>query len=306
MLHKKKEEHIGTILALLSALWWGAFPVLVNRGTQTIPPILFAGLSFLLASFVALCFVLVQGNINEFKRREAYGTLLMVTVCIVIVPYLLFFIGASKTSGVNSSLLLLSEIIFTALFTHFIGEKTSISKLVGMGGVFFGALLILYREGAIQLNQGDALIILSTITFPIGNFYAKRAFHHVSPAVVLFIRFFLGGLFILLVSSIVESPFRISEVFSYDWRFILVNGLVLLGIGKIIYYEAFKRLDISKTISILTTFPLFSFIMLIGIFHEHITTLQWVGMVIMLIGAYFSISRSSVNPMETKYAPPGA
>jgi drug/metabolite transporter (DMT)-like permease len=43
------------------------------------------------------------------------------------------------------------------------------------------------------------------------------------------------------------------------------------------WYEAFGRLDISKAISLSMTFPLFSLIMLAGIFKEAISSYQWLG-----------------------------
>ena len=225
----------------------------------------------------------------------------MITICIVIVPYILLFIGASKTSGVNTSVLLLSEIIFTLIFTHFIGEKTTGYKLMGAGGVFIGALFILYN-GSFQLNIGDILIIISTITYPIGNFYAKKALNVVSPAIILFTRFLLGGLFILGFALIVEPNVNFGEIISNYWLYILFSGLILLGIGKVIWYEGLKRVDISKAISLTMTFPLFSLLVLVAIFKESVSIYQWIGIIIMMIGVFFSIKRPSVDPQTTKYA----
>ncbi len=224
----------------------------------------------------------------------------MVTLCIVIIPYTLFFIGSSKTSGLNSSLLLLSEIIFTLVFTHFIGEKTTIIKLVGALGVFVGALFILYN-GNFRLNIGDLLVILSTATYPVGNFYAKKALNFVSSSTILLVRFLLGGFFILITSLFLESQSGILQPIIANWGLILFTGLILLGVGKIIWYEGLKRLDISKAISLAMSFPLFSLVVLMAVFKETPSVFQWLGMLMMAIGVFFSIKRVSVNPALTKY-----
>ncbi len=169
-----KQETKGVILSIVSAALWGMFPVVVNRGSRHIPPLTFAAISTLLAAAGSLVYTALKGNLHELKKRETYSSLLMVTLCIVIVPFVLFFVGSSKTSGINTSLLLLSEIIFTLLFTPLIGEKTTVEKLTGASGVLIGALLILYN-GTFRLNTGDIMVIASTVTYPIGNFYAKRA-----------------------------------------------------------------------------------------------------------------------------------
>jgi drug/metabolite transporter (DMT)-like permease len=226
----------------------------------------------------------------------------MITLCIVIIPYTLFFIGSSMTSGINTSLLLLSEIIFTLLFTPLIGEKTTVEKLVGAAGVFGGALLILYN-GTFHLNLGDIMVIASTATYPVGNFYAKKALNQVSPPIILFVRFFLGGLFMLPIALLAEGRSHMAPVAFADWPILLFTGLILLGVGKIIWYEALRRLDISKAISLGMTFPLFSIILLVGIFKEPVSRYQWTGIGIMMVGVFFSVRRLSVDPASTRYGP---
>lgn len=287
---------------LIAVTMHGIFPVLVNYGTQSIPPLMFAAITMLLAAAGFFVYVLLKGKLYELKNKKAYMSLIKVTIFISIIPSILFFIGASKTSGINSSMLLLSEIIFTLLFTPLIGEKTTIKKIIGAVGIFIGAVLISYN-GKVSFNIGDVLVIASTITFPIGNFYAKKAFNLVSPEIVLFVRFFLSGFFILFLALLVEPQSDISAIISQHWELILFTGLVLLGIGKMIWYEGFKRLDISKSISLAMTFPIFSLIVLIFFFKEIPSTLQWVGILIMAIGVYFSIKRKSTDPTLTKYAP---
>jgi drug/metabolite transporter (DMT)-like permease len=275
---------------------------MVNRGVQNIPPLLFAAFSAILACVASFIYTAFRGKLHELKRVKAWFPLIMVTLCIVVIPYTLLFIGASKTSGTNTSVLLLSEIIFTLIFTPFIGEKTTLYKIIGAGGVFFGALLILFN-GKLQLNIGDLLIILSTVPYPIGNFYAKKAMNIVSPATILFVRFILGGLFLFALAALTIKNLNIQNVFIDNWKLILFNGLILLGIGKMIWYSGLKRLDISKGISLIMTFPLFSLIVLVGVFNEQISIYQWVGIAIMMIGVFFTIKRSSVDPAKTKYTP---
>jgi drug/metabolite transporter (DMT)-like permease len=263
---------------------------------------MFAAVTTLFAACGSFIYAAFKGKLHELKNKKAYSSLIMITLCIVIIPYTLFFVGSSKTSGINSSLLLLSEIIFTLLFTPFIGEKTTITKLIGAIGIFIGAALILYN-GKFNLNIGDVLIIFSTITYPIGNFYSKKALNFVSPAIILLVRFFLGGIFILAIALLIEPQAHIFEIISLHWGLILFIGMVLLGLGKILSYEGLKRLDISKTISLAMTFPIFSLIVLIGFFKEIPSIFQWIGIIIMAVGVYFSVKRQSINPALTKYAP---
>jgi probable blue pigment (indigoidine) exporter len=295
-----RQETNGVVLALTSAALYGIFPVVVNRGTRHLSPLFFAAVSTLLAAAGALVYTVLKGKVCELKKKEAYSSLLMVTLCIVIIPYILFFIGSSKTSGINNSLLLLSEVIFTLIFTPLIGERTTFEKLAGAIGVLIGSGLILYN-GQFRLNGGDMMIIASTITYPIGNFYAKKALARVSPSTILLVRFALGGLFILPVALLVE-PHSTDKIFR-EWPLLLFTGFVVLGAGKIVWYEALGRLDISKANSLGSTFPVFSLIILIGLFKESVSPYQWTGIAVIMIGLFFSIRRASTDPRLTRYSP---
>jgi drug/metabolite transporter (DMT)-like permease len=185
------------------------------------------------------------------------------------------------------------------MFTPLIGEKTTLEKLVGALGVLIGAGLILYN-GEFRLKIGDIMVVGSTVTFPIGNFYAKKALFRVSPSTILLVRFSLGGLFMLFLAMLMET--RSWTIVFGEWPLLLFTGLVLLGVGKIVWYEALGRLDISKAISLGMTFPLFSLAVLIGVFRERVSPYQWIGIGAMMIGVFFSIRRPSIDPKLTRYA----
>ena len=295
---KLKSEDKGVIIVLIHAAIFSLFPILVNRGTQSIPPLTFAALSTLTAACACFFYALSQNQLHQIKNKKTWFPLLMITLFIVVIPYSLLFIGSQKTSGINTSILLLSEIIFTLIFTHFFGEKTTGIKICGGLAIFLGALLILFN-GAFSLNLGDILIILSTVTYPIGNFYAKKALNWLSSAGILFIRFLLGGLFISVLAIFFESPEL--NFTSKEWSFILFTGIILLGVGKMIWYEGFKRLDISKAILINKVSPLFSLIILVFYFKEIISIYQTLGIAIMMLGVYLSVKRKSTDPRLTKY-----
>ncbi len=297
---KKKQEAIGVSIALFSAVMWGLFPVIVVVGVKEISPLSYAALSMVIAAIGTFIYAAFTGKLREFSVRKAYVPLIMITLCIVVIPYILFFIGASKTSGVNTSVLMLSEIIFTLVFTQFIGEPTTRLKLYGAGGILVGAICILFN-GTFTINMGDVLIIASTVTYPVGNFYAKKALNMVSPAMILFFRSFFGALCIFIVARIVEPEIAMGSLLQDHWIIIVLNGLILLGFAKIVWYEGLKRLDISKAISLTMTFPLFSLIILVLFYGETVSWYQATGIIIMMIGVYFSVKRQSVDPEQTLY-----
>lgn len=297
MNHKEK---IGIALILIGTATYGLFPIFVKLGTTQTPPITLMALSTLLAALFSFFYLAVRREFNSLKNKQAWPLIIYVTIFVVIIPYALFSLGAARTSGLNTSMLLLAEIIFTLIFTHFIGEKTTVLKIAGSGAIFIGALFLLY-QGEIKLNLGDILIILSTMTYPIGNFFAKKALNIVTPSTILFSRFLLGGLFMLILARMFEPTANIKSVVETSWLSIVSIGVITLAVGKIFYYEALKRLDISKTISLGMTFPLFSLLIIVLFFKETINLYQGIGIVIMMLGVYLSVKRPSVDQNLTKY-----
>lgn len=296
---KTNKENIGSLFIFLSSFIWALFPIIVNKGTHTIPPLTFAGLSTLTTALCAFFFLIPSQRWSEVSNKKSFVPLLVLTLCIVIIPYSLFFMGAQRTSGINSSFLLLMEVIFTLIFTHFIGEKTTRIKLIGSLGVFIGACFIVLHTTFIP-NLGDILIVASTATYPIGNFYSKIALKHTSIPTILFFRSFLGGLFILCLGIFFEHQ-SLPTILHDHWKLIALNGVIILGLSKLFWYKGLRFLDISKAISLSIIAPLFSLLVLVFFFHEKISFYQGVGISIMMIGMYFSIKRKSVESHLTKY-----
>lgn len=301
-----EEENIGIFFGFIHALLGGMFPVIVSQGVSKIPPLFFASFTTLLAATVAFCYTLQQKKFSDIRKKKSYIPVLLVTLFNIVIPHLLFFTGAAITSNLNIVMFLLSEIIFTLIFTQFIGEKTTLLKILGAGGIFLGGFFILYNGAKITLNWGDILIILSTTAYPLGNFFSKKALNIVSPSLILFLRFFIGGLALLLFSFVIESTINIGALTSEQWLMMALTGVIVVGIGKIMWYESLKRLDISKAVSIGMTFPFFSLIALIVFLQEKLSIYQTIGIGCMLVGVFLSVYRKSVPISATKYAPDSA
>lgn len=225
----------------------------------------------------------------------------MITLC-GTVPYSLYIIGAAKTGNVNAALLLLAEIIFTVIFTPFIGEKTSAQKIIGASVVLVGAAVIMYHPGTPVISHfGDVLVILSTLLYPVNNFYGKKALNFLSPSIIIFGRLFLGGIFLSLLALVVEPAAIWFSVFSLNWPIILSYGLIILFISRIMWYKGLKHLDISKAVLLGMTFPAFSILILLYL-GQQISGREWLGFLVLMIGTMVTVFRPSVNQAHTKYA----
>ncbi len=293
-MNTEKSERRGVFFIILNTMLWGIFPVLINRGSHTIPPLTFAAFTALIGAVGAFLYSLYKKTTQEIYRRNTYFPLLMIILFISLIPSILLFVGTSKTTALNTSLLGLSEIIFTLIFTHFYGETTTATKLIGAFGILIGAGFILFH-GSWHLNSGDVLIIVSTAFYPIGNLYSKRLVKIISPETILMVRWGVSGLILLGLAAIFENFSQWPNIIVANWKLLIVNGLFLYFLSKLFWYQSLKQLDITKAISLNMTYPIFSILLLLAL-GEKISLLQGVGIIIMALGVIFSLRRKSTNP----------
>lgn len=287
MLKTLSQERKAELLIMTEVAIFAFFPIFANHATKLMPPILFAGITMLVAAFFLFLYILFKKELADCKNTKALAYILGVTVFIVILPSILIYTGTSKTSTVNTAILLQMEILFTFLivgiFTH---EKITAVKILGGFLILLGAISVLYN-GVFRINWGDILIIAGTAFYPIGNMYAKKALHLVPPSVVLFLRSILGGGALLLISFAFEH-YNVSflHYFRENLTFLLLNGLLIYCITKLIWYEGLKRIDISKAVPLGMTHPAFSLLYAYIFFHEIPTAYQWLGFLIIFLGIF--------------------
>lgn len=286
-MNKIESERWGELLIICEVLVYALFPIVVNYTTKLMPPILFAGLSTIMAGVALFTYILIKKQLSKLKNIQALKYILAVTLFVIIIPSILIFTGTSKTSGINTTILLQTEILFAFLICGvFVGEKITPQRIGGAITVVIGAIAILYN-GTLQINRGDLLIIAGTFFFPIGNIYAKKALKLTTPAVILLVRSFLGGMILVLISLLFENyQVSFSGYVVDNFKFILLNGALIYGLSRLLWYEGLKRLDISKATSLAISYPAFSLFYSYIFLKEIPTIFQWIGFIIIFWGIF--------------------
>ena len=149
-------------------------------------------------------------------------------------------------------------------------------------------------NGGFTFNWGDLLILIATTFFPLGNIYAKRALKFVSPVMLVFVRSVIGGLVLLFLSLFLEDWHqdltKVEGLFRSFWWLFLLNGLLVSGVSKILWYQGLRRLDMSKATILVMTYPAFGVIFATTFLHEIPTAYQLFGLLIVFFGV-FTVTR---------------
>lgn len=280
-------------MILGETLMYSLFPIIIAYTTKILPPILFAGLSTLIASISLFIFLLIKKDLKSVLNKDTIKYTLGITLFIIIIPSILIFTGSSKTSGINTTILLQSEILFTfIIFGLFSIEKITLQKVIGALVVLIGTAFIIYN-GKTNINVGDLMIIAGTFFYPIGNIFAKKAIEIAPPSTILFIRSLIGGIVLITLSLIFENQDSSFQKISTFWPLILLNGVFIYHLSKVLWYEGIKRIDISKAIPIsVGGYPAFSLLFAILFLKEIPTAYQLVGFVAVVIGIFILTKKS--------------
>lgn len=296
------KERTGELMVLGETLIYSLFPVIVAYSTKIMPPILFAGLSVLTASVSLFVYLLFKKDLKSIFNKETIKYTLGITLFIVILPSILIFTGSSKTSGINTTILLQSEILFTLLiFGLFSIEKITLQKIIGALIVLIGTFFIVYN-GSKGINYGDLLIIAGTFFYPIGNIFTKKALKIARPSIILFIRNFLGGIVLICLSLIFENQSTTLNKISIYWPLILLNGIFIYHLSKALWYEGIKRIDVSKAIPISTGgYPALSLLFAMLFLKEIPTVYQLGGFIAVFVGIFTLIRKSKkIEPIHAE------
>jgi len=286
-------EKVGEILVVGETMLYALFPVLISYTTKRMPPVLFAGTSILVAAIVLFVYLICKNQLREMINTKALKYILLTTLYIAIIPSIFIFVGSSKTSGVNTTILLQSEIFFTFVIYGLLKyEKITRQKVIGAVILVAGTLLILFN-GTLKINIGDLLIIAGTAFYPIGNINAKKALAITTPIIVLFIRSAIGGI-VLIIFSVLFEKYDLSafQLINNSVWLILLNGILVYCVSIIIWYEGIKRIDISKAILIsIGILPAVSLVYVAIFLHEFPTSQQWLGFIIICVGMFFILKK---------------
>ncbi|KKP36367.1 MAG: hypothetical protein UR27_C0021G0038 [Candidatus Peregrinibacteria bacterium GW2011_GWA2_33_10] len=297
------QERIGEIFIALETILYATFPILIAHSTKIMPPILFAALGSIIAGIFMFFYILIKKEFKDIFNLRTIKYTLGVTVFIVIIPSIFIFLGSSKTSGINTTILLQSEILFTLIICGiFTDDKVTLKKLIGAIIMVVGTLFILFNKN-FSINWGDIMIIIGTLFYPVGNIFAKKALKFSSPSSIVFIRNVIGGIILLLISlqfETINTP--INQMITGNLFAFFVNGILISAISKIVWYEGLKRIDISKAILLsIGGYPAISLIFAI-IFLKEIPTLQQImGFAIIIFGVFQIIERKKSLQINPEY-----
>lgn len=293
----------GMSFAILSALIWSLFPVVITMSFAGIPALWSAAVGTFISTWFFLIVVLLRG---EWKQKISATCKKQIFIACVLIGagyYTTQYIGTSLTTPGNAAIVSLMEIFFSYFFISVLGkhEKLVLDHVLGSAFMVIGSLFILIPGVTGGFHAGDLIILFGSMLPPLGNLAMQRARKEVSAAVIMFWRSLVGSAFLGMLAYVIHGPLLWDDLVR-SLPILLVTGLVLLGFSKILWIEAIHRLPITQIISLTSAQPLLTMLfamLLLGVFPEK---MQFLSLPPIIIGLFLLTRKKGVSKVALEEA----
>ncbi|EAT3925882.1 O-acetylserine/cysteine exporter [Salmonella enterica] len=276
-------------LALLVVVVWGLNFVVIKVGLHHMPPLLLAGLRFLLVAFPAIFFV---------ARPKVPLTLLLgygLTISFGQFAFLFCAIKFGMPAGL-ASLVLQAQAFFTMALGAFVfSERLQRKQLAGIALAIIGVLVLIEASlnGQHIAMSGFMLTLAAAFSWACGNIFNKKIMQHSPRPAVMSLVVWSALIPILLSSLLLEGADHITQsLITIDMTTILsllylafVATILGYGIWGTLLgrYETWRVAPLSLLVPVV---GLASAAVLLG---ETLTGMQLAGAVLIMAGLYINV-----------------
>ena len=280
------------LLALLVVVVWGLNFVVIKVGLHNMPPLMLAGLRFLLVAFPALLFV-ARPKI-PLSLLLGYG----LTISFGQFAFLFCAISLGMPAGL-ASLVLQAQAFFTIILGAFIfGERLQGKQLAGIALAIFGVLVLVDASlgGQHVPLVGFMLTLAAALSWACGNIFNKKIMSHASrPPIMSLVVWsaLIPVLPFMLASWILDGPQVMAESLLHIDLLTILSLLYLAFIATIVgygiwgallgRYETWRVAPLSLLVPVV---GMASAALLLG---ETLNSLQLLGAVLILAGLYINV-----------------
>lgn len=282
----------GSGFLLLTALLEGLSPVFLHRASEIFPPVVFLLCVNAVAAILLTIILILRRAFPIRITRSVFFAMLGVAV-FIYGGYILVLLGTRNSSGVSTTILLQSEMVWVFLFSWIIlRERITPRSVLGAVAAVLGTLAVLWK-GTFAFQGTEWLIVAGTALFPAGNACAKKALRSLPPVSVLFLRYLFGITLLLPVSLLLREDWGSVPWDTEHLLILLPYAVLVFTISKICWYEGLSRHALHIATSAIVAVPAFSLVFAYFVLGEIPTLLQWLGFVCTLAGMGLLFGRQS-------------
>jgi len=291
----------GVVFATL-CLIWGSTWLAIKIGLEFLPPFLFAGIRFAVASLALLVLVrLLHARVP--KDLSSWILMLFLGIFQISLPYGLVFWGEQYISSGISSLLFATLPFFVVIFAHFMipSERLTKSKAIGIVASFVGLTAIFWRDiiasqssGVHNSLYGGLAVVGSALSGGSASVVVKLHAHRIDPAANVLVQAITGTVVLSSVGLLIErnSTLQFTPIAIAATLYLGIVGSALAFVGL---YWLLTRTAATATNTSLIVFvtPIIALIMGWVVLGEVLDANVALGAILILAGVYLTVKPAS-------------
>jgi len=277
------------LLLLLAAIVWGFAFVAQKVGMDSIGPMAYNGIRFLLGSASLLPVIWFFNKKNKIhpspKKTINIWLAGLVSGVVLFIAASIQQIGIVYTTAGNAGFITTLYVILVPVFGLFLKQKVNIQTWIAAVIALIGLYFLSVSEG-LTIVIGDALVFGSAFFWAaqvlLASYYAPK----VNIIKLAAIQFAITGILSLLISFFTET-YGLQNI--YDAAIpILYGGILSVGLAFTLQLIGQKNVIPSHAAIILSTESLFAAIGGWLILNEQLTSIEILGATLMLLGVILS------------------
>lgn len=295
---------LSAVRARLGLLWlalatiyvvWGSTYLAIRVAIETIPPLLSAGIRFLIASAILGLIVATRVGLSGLRvgRRQA-GAAALVGVLLLVGGNGGVVLGERTVASGVAALLVAIVPLWVVLLRRLGGDRAGRRTLLGvlLGFAGLAVLVLPGSNGGTTSTGGILLIVGASLSWSIGSYVAARLPMPANPFVTTVYEMVAGGV-VLTILALSVGEARDLDLGAISGRSWLALGYLVL-MGSVVAFSAYVWLLHHAPISLVATYayvnPVIAVLLGALILSEPITAAVLAGGAIIVLGVVLVVT----------------
>jgi len=279
-------KSIGILSVLLASFLWALEPVLAKLSYQNSDFLHTLAVRAILVTLTALVYGGITNKANFKIDRRQLSALVYVAVVANILGDIAYFFALTQVPVTNAVVIGYMQPIFIVMMGFLFLREDRLSRFdyLGIMVMMMAGFLIATRssENLLMLRvgtYGDLVVLSATVAWSTTTIAVRKYLREMNAGVVTFYRFLFASL--ALAAYLVFS----SDLGAVNMYQVMIG--IVVGVGTLLYVEGLKRNKAAEVSALEMSTPFFAAVLSFLALGELVTQLQIVGMVLLLIGAFF-------------------
>ncbi len=278
------------IWALFIALGflWGSSYLWIKIGLESLPPMTLIA-ARLTVGGLFLAAVVAATRQSLPRQPRMYGHLLVMAVVNIVLPFTLIAIGEQSIDSALASILNatvpLAVIVIAPMFLP--DERITLARVAGLAVGFAGVILLVAPD---LVNLGDAdptgelLMIGSSLSYAVGNVYARRNVHGLAPMIPALFQVTFAAAIVIPIALLVDRPFATVTLEPSSIAAVLWLGLLGSGLAYIAYFTVLRAWGATRTSMVAYLLPVVGIVLGAVVLNDPVTANRIGGTVLIIAG----------------------